>query len=302
LIPTASLLWLLIGILLMVGLAEGAVDVGGNTLLVWVHRHLVGPYMNGLHFFFGLGALLSPLIIRQARLISGDITWAYWILALLVATTALWLLRLPSPPAQTVSKDGPAGQVNHRLVALIVVFFFLYVGAEVGFAGWISTYTVELNIAGETVADLLTSAFWGALTLGRLLAIPIATRVRPRYILLGDLLGCLASVGLMVIWPGSLAAVWLGALGLGLSMASIFPTTILLAERRMTVTGQVTGWFFVGASAGGMCLPWLIGQLFESIGPQVVMITLLVDLILNLGILLILLAYSTPTEAQMETQ
>jgi FHS family Na+ dependent glucose MFS transporter 1 len=176
------------------------------------------------------------------------------------------------------------------------------VGAEVGFAGWISTYTVELNIAGETVADLLTSAFWGALTLGRLLAIPIATRVRPRYILLGDLLGCLVSVGLMVIWPGSLAAVWLGALGLGLSMASIFPTTILLAERRMTVTGQVTGWFFVGASAGGMCLPWLIGQLFESIGPQVVMITLLVDLILNLGILLILLAYSTPTEAQMETQ
>jgi fucose permease len=300
LIPTASLLWLLIGILLMVGLAEGAVDVGGNTLLVWVHRHLVGPYMNGLHFFFGLGALLSPLIIRQARLISGDITWAYWILALLVATTALWLLRLPSPPAQTVSKDGPAGQVNHRLVALIVVFFFLYVGAEVGFAGWISTYTVELNIAGETVADLLTSAFWGALTLGRLLAIPIATRVRPRYILLGDLLGCLVSVGLMVIWPGSLAAVWLGALGLGLSMASIFPTTILLAERRMTVTGQVTGWFFVGASPGGMCLPWLIGQLFESIGPQVVMITLLVDLILNLGILLILLAYSTPPTAKKE--
>jgi FHS family Na+ dependent glucose MFS transporter 1 len=66
LIPTASLLWLLIGILLMVGLAEGAVDVGGNTLLVWVHRHLVGPYMNGLHFFFGLGALLSSIIIRQA--------------------------------------------------------------------------------------------------------------------------------------------------------------------------------------------------------------------------------------------
>jgi fucose permease len=83
-------------------------------------------------------------------------------------------------------------------------------------------------------------------------------------------------------------------------MASIFPTTILLAERRMTVTGQVTGWFFVGASAGGMCLPWLIGQLFESIGPQVVMITLLVDLILNLGILLILLAYSTPPTAKKE--
>jgi fucose permease len=302
LIPTASLLWLLIGLMLLVGLSEGAVDVGGNTLLVWVHRHLVGPYMNGLHFFFGVGALLSPIIIAQVRQISGDITWAYWLLALLVAPTALWLLRLPSPPAQAVSKDGPVGQVNHRLVALIVLFFFLYVGAEVGFAGWISTYTVTLNIAGDTVADYLTSAFWGALTAGRLLAIPIAARVRPRYILLSDLLGCVASVALILIWPGSLVAVWLGTLGLGLAMASVFPTTISLAERRMTVTGQVTGWFFVGASAGGMCLPWLIGQLFEPLGPQVVMLTLLIDLILGLGILLVMLAYSSPTTAKMEAQ
>jgi FHS family Na+ dependent glucose MFS transporter 1 len=292
-IPTISILWVLTGILLFLGMVEGALDVGGNTLLVWVHRHLVGPYMNGLHFFFGVGAFLSPLIIAQAVLVSGNITWAYWMLALLVAPVALWLLRLPSPTAQTVSKDGPIGQVNHRLVALIVLFFFLYVGAEVAFGGWIYTYAVELEITTEATAAYLTSAFWGALTIGRLLAIPIAARVRPRYILLGDLVGCLVSIGLILIWPGSLAAVWLGTLGVGLSMASIFPTTISLAERRMTVTGQVTGWFFVGASAGGMLLPWLIGQMFESIGPQVVMTALWVDLALALGVLFVLLSFST---------
>ena len=47
------------------GVAEGALDVGGNTLLIWVHRHKVGPFMNGLHFFFGAGAFLSPIIIAQ---------------------------------------------------------------------------------------------------------------------------------------------------------------------------------------------------------------------------------------------
>ncbi|NJN94713.1 MAG: MFS transporter [Anaerolineales bacterium] len=64
-IPLIPALWLLIAVMLFLGLVEGAVDVGGNTLLVWVHRHRVGPYMNGLHFFFGVGAFLSPLIVAQ---------------------------------------------------------------------------------------------------------------------------------------------------------------------------------------------------------------------------------------------
>lgn len=300
LIPTVSLLWLLTAVLLLLGMAEGALDVGGNTLLVWVHRHLVGPYMNGLHFFFGIGAFLTPLIVAQAVLLSGDITWAYWTLALLVVPVALWLLRLPSPAAQKVAKGGPAGQVNHPLVVLIVLFFFLYVGAEVAFGGWIFTYAVELKVASEALAAYLTSGFWGALTVGRLLAIPIAARVRPRYILLGDLIGCLVSIGLVLLWPGSLLMVWLGTLGVGMSMASIFPTTISLAERRMTVTGQVTGWFFVGASAGGMLLPWLIGQFFEGVGPQVVMMVLWVDLALALGILFVLISHSTRAVIKVE--
>ena len=36
---------------------------------------------------------------------------------------------------------------------------------------------------------------------------------------------------------------------------------------------------FVGASLGSMTLPWLIGQLFESVGPQVTMLTILGDLL-----------------------
>jgi fucose permease len=279
--PLLSLLWLLAVVLLILGMAEGTVDVGGNTLLVWVYRHKVGPFMNGLHFFFGAGAFLSPIIIAQTVSVSGDIIWAYWVLALLMLPVVIWLLRLPSPTAQTVSKGDPAGgrRIDHLLVALIALFFVLYVGAEVGFGGWIFTYAVALNLSSETTAAYLTSAFWGALTLGRLLSIPIAVRVRPRSILLGDLVGCLASVGIILLWPNSLTALWLGAFGLGFSMASIFPTMISLAERRMTITGRISGWFFVGASTGSMSLPWLIGQLFESVGPRVMVFTVLVDLI-----------------------
>lgn len=343
LVPLMSLLWLLTATLLILGTAEGTLDVGGNTLLVWVHRRKVGPYMNALHFFFGVGAFLSPLIIDQAVLRSGNITWAYWTLALIIAPVAVWLLRLPSPKPLTSSPDQAADQferpppeplrtklarLSNRvvwptiqifsqparqrlrlktswqdsmaklqqpgqlLVPLIATFFFFYAGAEVSFGGWIFTYAVALDLLTATTAAYLTSAFWGALTIGRLLAIPIAARFRPRAILLADLIGCLASLSIMILWPGSILAVWAGTIGIGLAMASVFPMTLTLAGRRMIITGRITGWFFVGASLGGMFLPLLIGQLFEVLGPQVTVLLVFVDMLMALGVFIVTIRYS----------
>jgi len=55
-------------------------------------------------------------------------------------------------------------------------------------------------------------------------------------------------------------------------MAPIFPTTLSLTGRRMRLTGHVTGWFIVGASAGSMLIPLLIGQAFSAIGPLFVIV------------------------------
>ena len=286
--PLTTSLWALTATILILGLAEGVLDVGGNTLLVWVHREKVGPFMNGLHFCFGLGAFLSPLIIAYAMLRGGDIFRAYWTLAVLLLPGAVWLLRVSSPAAPVVSPGGLTGRANGRLVALIVAFLFLYAGAEVSFGGWIYSYAVALRLSSDTVAAYLTSAFWGALTAGRLLAIPLAIRFPPRYLLLADFLGCLASLGALLLWPHSLIVVWLGTCGLGLSMASIFPATLSLAQGRMPISGAVTGWLFVGASAGGMTLPWLIGQFFESVGPRALIAILVVDLTAAVGLLAVL--------------
>jgi len=267
--------------------------VGGNTLLVWVHRDKVGPFMNGLHFFYGIGAFLAPIVVAWAVLLSGDITWAYWALALLILPSAIWLLRLPSPPMLKTGDDGKPGRTNRLLVALIALFYLLYVGAEISFGGWIFTYAVRLNLADETVAAYLTSTFWGAFTAGRLLAIPVAARFRPRTILLVDIVGSIVSLIIILLWTNSLVMAWLGTFTIGLSMASIFPTMISFAERRMTLTGQITAWFFVGGSIGAMLVPWLIGQLFESVGPWVTMLILLVDLLLAVLIFAVVMSYST---------
>lgn len=154
------------------------------------------------------------------------------------------------------------------------------------------TYAVRLEIGGEAAAAYLTSAFWGALTFGRLVSIPLAVRVRPHWMLLGSLVGCLISVSLFLVFPLSPAATWLGAIGLGFSMAPFFPSTFSWAGRHLEVTGKVTGWFLVGASLGSMLLPWLIGQSFESLGPMSTMVIIALDIVLALVVFGILMLYS----------
>jgi len=280
LVPFIPELWLLTAVMLLLGLFEPGIDVGGNTLIVWLHRDKVAPYMNGLHFFFGIGAFLSPIIVAWAIRVSDGIQWAFWIIALLVLLPALAVMRFPSPSALPQEERNPKGQNNTILIFLIALFFFLYVGAEVSYGGWIFTFTIEKGLSSEEAAALLTSVFWGSLTVGRLIGIPLATKFRNRSIILADMVGCLCSVGLILLWPNSLTAVWLGTIGLGVAMASIFPTVLALAERHLHVSGQTTSYFFVGASVGAMTIPWLIGQRFEQSGPLITMTLIFACLLL----------------------
>lgn len=103
-----------------------------------------------------------------------------------------------------------------------------------------------------------------------------------------DILGCAIGILVIMFWKDSSAALWIGTILLGLSMASVFPTLIILAGERMRITGTITGWFLVGSGTGGMLLPWLLGQIFARTGPGMMTTVLLLDLI---GMLIFLLIF-----------
>lgn len=283
LVPLMSSLWLLAALMLVMGLAAGSIDVGGNTLLVWIHGDQAGPRMNALHFFFGVGALLAPIFVAQAIGLTGGVTWAYWVLALLVLPAMLLFLRLPSPVAPAHIAQARSEPIPRLPVGLMVLGFLLFVGAETSFGGWIYTYAVALDLATVTTAGYLTSLFWGGLTLGRLITIPLASRIRPRYLLLADVVGGVASLLLLLLLPGVPWVIWVATFGFGLSMANVYPTLVLLGGRHLHLTASITSLFMVGGSLGGMIIPWLIGQRFETVGPQATMVILLIALLLAGG-------------------
>jgi FHS family Na+ dependent glucose MFS transporter 1 len=287
LVPMVRSFSLLLAALFVLGLGMGLVDVGGNVNLLWVFQSRVGPYMNALHFSFGLGALIAPILLNKMLAISGGtLTWPFWSLSVLFIPGLVGLVLLPSH--QNPEADSAAGEgykPDTWLVVLIITLFFLYLGVENGFGGWIYTYATELGIAGETAASYMNSLFWAALTLGRLIAVVLARKVRPYVMLIGNFSLAIVTLGLILIWPDQPIMIWLGSAGLGLACSSIFPTLLALSETRLKITGAVTGLFFLGSSLGGTLVPMLLGQVFDYVGSYQMMLTLTGLTVLGLAVL-----------------
>jgi len=109
--------------------------------------------------------------------------------------------------------------------------------------------------------------------------------------------GALLSLLVMLFFPRSLAAVVITSAGFGFALASIYPTTMSLSGQLMTLSGRVTGLFSIGQSIGAMLIPWLIGQFFETAGPQSMAAILLVDMALALVVLSVLGGRAAPQHA-----
>ena len=264
LIPIAQTMSVLLFAMFLSGLAAGILDVGCNTLLMWTHGEKAGPFLNGLHFFFGVGSLAAPLMLAQVLLKTSDIHWLFWIFTILCMPIAVWFWFLAEPEHAVTKEERSNSSFLVIPVILVLILFILYVGLELGFGNWIYTYALTLNLETTITAAYLTSAFWGSFTFGRLLGVWVSTRLRPVTILFMDIIGCAISAIVIMLWRDSNTALWIGTFGLGISMASMFPTFILLAGERIQITGTITGWFLVGSGAGSMFLPWLIGQIFAS--------------------------------------
>lgn len=284
-LPLVGRLWLFLAIVFVRGALEGMVNTGANTLLLWTHREKASPFMNGLHFSFGVGAFLAPLLVawfigtvsgadpeHLCAALSPGVGYrgAYWAVAGFAAVASLWVISLSgSPdPGEHVAKAartriGAAG-IHTAPIVIAAVYLFAYVGGEISFGSWIASYAMELKVADPRGAALLTSAFWFAFTVGRLISIPVAIRFTPRQVIPAALAPCLVVSGLLMALPLSSVLLWTAAIALGFCLAPLWPSGFTLAGQVVPLTGSVSGIILLGDSFGGMVLPSLTGKIMEA--------------------------------------
>ncbi|KGL85546.1 Major facilitator superfamily domain-containing protein 4, partial [Tinamus guttatus] len=99
------------------------------------------------------------------------------------------------------------------------------------YSGFIYSYAVEepLSVVHK-VAGYLPSLFWGFITLGRLISIPVSYRMKPATMVFINVVGVLVTFLLLLIFSSSVVFLFVGTASLGLFLSSTFPSMLAYTE------------------------------------------------------------------------
>ncbi len=272
-----STVFLLVVVAFTLGIMGSAIDVGGNALLLWHGGVGVTRNMNILHLMFGFGAFAAPVLVDWSVSSTGGLTVGFIPVVVLGAIVGLSVFFGPVAPSATTGDAGAKGSVPTVVqLAVVALFFFVYVGAEVGFGGWVFTYAEDTG----SNAAVVTAGFWGAFTLCRLLVAVIGHRVKPAHVLFTSVSIAAAGAAMLLLANHSGPLVFVGVALVGAGVAPQFPTMLLFAERRVHLTGQSMSVFLAAAGLGAASIPWLMGQVIDSRGTDVLPTLGLTEMIL----------------------
>src|SRR5258708_28123652 len=155
--------------------------------------------------------------------------------------------------------DTAAVHWNRRSLVVMAALFFLYVGTENGFGGWLASYAQRLGTSSWTLPVMMPSFFYAALMLGRWIASLVLRKTDEiKTARAGLSLACIGMAGLVLshTLPLVVASVSIA----GLRLAAVYPITISrLSQAFGPATARVGSLMFTMANFGGASLPWLVG-------------------------------------------
>ncbi|CAH1785779.1 unnamed protein product [Owenia fusiformis] len=163
------------------------------------------------------------------------------------------------------NKETKSRLYSLQILCLLFSFLYCYGGIEYIIGGLLMTFlNVALGWSKET-GTVITSAFWGAFMLARLIAVPLTKMISFTKLLLIDTFLLAASIVGLLIFVQHPIAVWVCIITAGLSMGTVFASILSwIQNNAMQVTGVVAGTALAAASISGMTLPPLVSYLFPS--------------------------------------
>jgi FHS family glucose/mannose:H+ symporter-like MFS transporter len=178
---------------------------------------------------------------------------------------------LPGSPGDPAHPDDPARPSRpgrrpglgwqHGVVGAIALAYLLYVGTESGTAGWIPATLVGLHYSPRA-ATVVTSAFWGAMTVARLLVVPLSRVIpAPRIVLAA---GALLTVALaLTAIPAAAPAGYIVA---GFAAGPIFPTGLDWIGTAFSGGRRATSWALLSSFGGGVAGPAAVAVVVSVAG------------------------------------
>ncbi|XP_035136581.2 major facilitator superfamily domain-containing protein 4A isoform X3 [Callithrix jacchus] len=152
----------------------------------------------------------------------------------------------------------------HITAALVL---FMTDGLTGAYSAFVYSYAVEKPLSvGHKVAGYLPSLFWGFITLGRLLSIPISSRMKPATMVFINVVGVVVTFLVLLIFSYNVVFLFVGTASLGLFLSSTFPSMLAYTEDSLQYKGCATTVLVTGAGVGEMVLQMLVGSIFQAQG------------------------------------
>ncbi|MEU2348788.1 hypothetical protein [Modestobacter sp. NPDC049651] len=243
--------------LLLAGLGFGMLDLLLNLTLARSFGSGSGAVLMAVSAAFGVSAVVTPVAVGW---FPERLAPPYWACAVggLVLAALTTRLRVATTPVQR-SRHTSSCPGELLVVLLLAAVLLGYVAVEGGAAGWETTHLRAATDLSAGRAAQAVALFWLGLTVGRLLAAPLALRHHPSRLVIGSMAAATVALALATHGPLAVPAYALA----GLLLAPVFPAVIAWHAGEAPGGRGATLVFAVGL-AGPLAASPLIGIVVEA--------------------------------------
>ncbi|KAM6520280.1 hypothetical protein FSOLCH5_005072 [Fusarium solani] len=165
------------------------------------------------------------------------------------------------------SGAGTRDALKSKVTWLCALFFFAYMGVEVGLGGWVVTFMLRVRKATRLASGASASGFWAGMALGRAVLGFVTERFGERL--------CISiyltiSIGLeLLFWLVPQFIVSAVAIAfLGFFLGPLFPGAVMLTAKLLPAKLHVSaiGFAMAMGGTGGTVFPFAIGAIANSKG------------------------------------
>jgi fucose permease len=271
----------------ILGLGGGAVDAALNN---YVALHFKAKHMSFLHCFWGIGCMLSPIILSVYLTNGGSWERTYYTIGIAQSALAVILIfsvpmwaKVPVKPEVSDGENTEKVHLTNRetlklpLIKTSALAFFCYCGYESSMIMWISSYVIEIDSLDAPTAAFFASLFFMGITGGRLLSGFLSVRVGMKNL---ARFGCvLALIGMFIIFlPGGKILTGIAVAAVGAGAGPFYPALMYRTPESFgtAASGSAIGIQMACAYTGSTLVPLFFGILPLGIFPvcELVLITL----------------------------
>lgn len=273
---------------LMIGIARGGNTNFSNTMMSTLPGKKSAIGYNLLHGAFAVGAVLSPLaLIACTR--NQDSGWRYMtagIVVLCVLQVLVYLkMALPTEKITKSIKSVDRSFLKNRNFWLGAAILFFYISTEYAIVNWLVTYFKDTGVLSAEVSQLMSSLLWVVMFIGRMIGAALVGKVSRKIILVVDGIG-LTAFFLLVFFSRSQLPIFIGIMGVGLFMATIYTTALALGTQSIKGNDLGVSTMIFTGSTGGIITPAVVGMVAEKADIQAGMgVVVLVTVLLLVTIL-----------------